>query len=529
MKKLGFLTMVLALGLVARSSYAGSINTDDKPSSAHTITISGDISITGYVRSEELNAATQDLAGPGVIAAGGDTDDDLSSGDNGWSPKINIRLDIGLAEKVSAVAEIQTRRYAASSGAIGNLIGDTIQAYQVGQLYVRVDEFLYQQLSFQLGMQDFKLDLRGNGNAFLIDLRHSELAFASPMTENFGPGFPVYANGGVGVPSLAPAVTRVDENDAGGFRMTYNDADTLYLDIFWFQVGESGIGAFAAGGGASTGHLDETLYGVNLDYNLDTRGDRRSLINAIFCVFSNDQNANRAYNIGAGIDYWWESLELFAEIHGQFGDYTRLNGSRVTGLASASTGKQIDQKAWGGYVGGKYEFESEYKPWIDLEFWYLTGDDGQLTDDNEDFVSLENVNDSMIVESSFLGLDVDSNYWSIKVSGGFTTSIDKPQDFDATLFYGFFSTVEDPDRVALGTGTDSGASRSNIDEEIGSEVDVKFTWRYSESLSFTAAAGFLFNGDFFGNRPAATSANGGGYATGDDTMQLYTLTTNVKF
>lgn len=529
MKKLGLLTFVLAIGLVARTTEAGSVNTGDKPSSAHTITISGDIRITGFVQSESMSEALLDASGPGVIAVGADNDTDTAGGESGWVPKINIRLDIGLAEKVCAVAEIQTRTHFSSTGAMANMFGDTLQGYNVGQLYVRVDEFLYQQLSFQLGMQDFKLDLRGNGNAFLIDVRHSELAFVTPVTENFAYGGNyAYAQTGT-TPPLAPAVTRLDENDSGGFRMTYNDSDTLYLDIFWFQTGESGGKFFGTGGAGATGHHDEALYGVNLDYNLDTRGDRRSLLNAIFCVFSNDQNSNRVYNIGAGIDYWWESLELFAELHGQFGDYTRLNGTRTTGLASVSTGKQIDQKAWGGYVGGKYEFESDYKPWIDIEFWYLTGDSAQLTSDNEDFVSMEYVNDSMIIESSFLGLDVDSNYWSVKVSGGFTTSIDKPQDFDATLFYGFFSTVDDPDRAALGNGTDSGASRSNIDSNLGSEVDLKLTWRYSESLSFTAAAGFLFNGDFWGNRPASTSVNGGGYATGDDDMQLYTLTTDLKF
>ncbi|MFH1680027.1 MAG: alginate export family protein [Candidatus Eisenbacteria bacterium] len=520
MKKLGIFTMALLfLAGSAGLAVAGSVNSGDDESSAQTITISGSIELTGYVRTEEINEI---LDGAGWAFTGGvgpvADSSDFAAGDAGWTAQVKVRFDIGLAEKVSAVIELGNRDLG-GNGHVANasFFGSAPAAQFVTFLkgYIRVDEFLYQQLSFQLGWQDFHLSLRGDGNSFLVDLTESELAFMSSMQENYAGR--VYGYGQNTAPPFL--FSREKDNHVGGFRLTYNDQDQLYVDFFAFNIREDD--AVTAG----TDHEDELFYGINVDYNLDTAGDRRSLVNAIFAMFSNDQNANRVYSIGAGIDYWWEQLELFGEIHGQFGDYAALNSAETSVFGTAIlNGKRIDQKAYGGYVGGRYEFESEWKPYLELSFWYLTGDDGQRDDDNEDFVSYENVNDAMIIEGSLLGLDVDSNYWALKLKGGITTSLDKPEDFDVAVFYGHFQTTEDVDRA--GTFTND-VAHSNIDQNLGDEIDLAATWRYSESLTFELKAGFLFNGDFWGNKPATGFV--GGYASGDDSMQLYTFTTDLKF
>ncbi len=56
-----------------------------------------------------------------------------------------------------------------------------------------------------------------------------------------------------------------------------------------------------------------------------------------------------------------------------------------------------------------------------------------------------------------------------------------------------------------------------------SEFDVKLNWNYNDSLSFTAAAGFLFGSDVLD----ATAIDGGTVA--DDNASIYILETRLKF
>lgn len=530
MKKLAYAFCLFA-ALLAVPAFAGDVKTGKAPGSAHTIVIDGNIIITGYYRDEAINMVLDQDGFPDGV--GFPSPEEFNASDVAYLVEYNFGLTSELADKVTGRIVVGNKPIAGvgSDFSINDSIGDGFIDTELLQAYVTVEEFLAKSLTFSIGIMDLKYELRGPAKgAFYLDLRNAESSFLSPTTEAFAGEAYAYdtfgelAFGGGGFAGL----TKTRNGTAGGWKMTYNDSDTVYVDLFAFTVAES----LTAGGGASAGNADEALYGVNLDYLFDKQGDRKSLFSAIFTLNTNDQAISKLYTLGIGVDYFVDRWELYGELYYQFGDYGYITPVDFAGGAWGGN-ETVDQSAWAGYVGTAYNFESDYKPYLDLSFWYLTGDEGDVDDtgtiENEDFVSYECNKSSMILEDSTFGLDVDSNYWAIKLQGGFTTTTGlKKDDLAFTLFYGFFQLVEEPNRMFMGAA----ALDRDIEKDLGNEVDLKVAWTYNESLSFTFGAGWLFGADFFGDRttPAQTLAGiAGGYETGEDNMQLYTFTTELTF
>lgn len=528
MKKIGFALSVMAVLAFAGAAFAaGNVQTGSAPGSAHTITIDGGIAFTWYYRDEAINEVLDQVGFPTFVGA--PDVEEFTGSDTGYMLDYHVGLTAELADKVTGRIVIGNEPVIGTGSAnIGDQFGDGFIDTMLLEGYVTVEEFLSEHLTFSIGVMDLTYDLRGNGDAFFLDLRNAESSFLSPTTEAFGGEVYAYDYGFTGAMAGSGfgGLTRTRNTTSGGWKMTYNDSDTVFVDVFAFTVAEGGN----IGGAASFGYSDEAIYGINLDYLFDKKGDHKSLFSAIFTLNTADQTASKVYTIGAGIDYFWEQLELYGEIYYQFGDYayTTPIDSPMFGMAGGD--ETVDQSAWAGYLGGRYNFDTEYKPYIDLSFWYISGDDGDVDDsggiDNEDFVSYEYVNSSMIMEDSTFGLDVDSNYWAVKFEGGFTTTTGlRPDDLAFRLFYGFFQLNEEPDRVGLAMG----GPGLEIEDDLGHEVDFNITWTYNESLSMNFGAAWLWSADFFGDRTGPTSMNTGAYETGDDNMQLYTFTTDLTF
>ncbi|MEK7867026.1 MAG: hypothetical protein AAB434_10115, partial [Planctomycetota bacterium] len=126
----------------------------------------------------------------------------------------------------------------------------------------------------------------------------------------------------------------------------------------------------------------------------------------------------------------------------------------------------------------------------------VDGDDGDHDDDddeNADFVSYEDNDSLMIIEDNLYGLDVDSNYWKAQFNAGIALCLQHEKDLTISLTYAYVENVTDPDRLDLADGAE-GFSQA---EPLGHEVDVKFLWQYSDSLTFDLAWAGLFEGEFW--------------------------------
>ena len=288
---------------------------------------------------------------------------------------------------------------------------------EIEQAYIEVEEFLVPEFDMRIGIQNLAWDLRGNGDEFLLNLNENH---------NYGSVW-----------------------EAGAWRATY-DADPLMFEGFVATIMET-LGS----------RTDVALYGASATYLIDDM----SKCQLGLLVLNND--SVQTYWVDLGVDYWVdEGLEIYGEGAYQFGEWS-----------DALLG-EIDAAGMGGYVGAMYTAnEYEYRPSIDLSFWYLSGDDDLFDTDSEWFLSLEDVDTFAIIEENHYGWDFDSNYMAAKACG----SAKPADDVTVDVKVGWFKLVEEL------PGSDK--------DDLGIEVDASLTWQYSENLAFKGLVAYLFGSD----------------------------------
>ncbi|MBI4580321.1 MAG: hypothetical protein HY718_11505, partial [Planctomycetes bacterium] len=384
---LGLATALLVAPAFAEgpASNTGVVTTTDVKGHALHVTISGGIDIDSVWRDDNLVAVLQ------REGARGRDGDDQSDSDSFFSPRVWLRFDAYMSEHVSAVIELNNERLnsvlsteseAPASGTNFDLVtgaGYGAQAnadvfgghygengnigIDLQQAYIQVDDFLFDRFAFRFGIQDFVVDLRGNGQPFLIGFRPdgTEKAFITPITESYSVDGSRYAYRPiVGADSLG--VYRSEE-EAGGLRFTYSYDDHLHFDVWTLNILETGFN-----------HYDEWFYGIMGRYNIP---DSPSAVQFLFDITSNDSNHNMVYTIGPGVDYWWDNLELYGEFYYQWGDYGDAGAIDSTpgGIADSTDG-DVEQEAFAWYIGARYNFECACSPWVDVQYMYIDGDDG---------------------------------------------------------------------------------------------------------------------------------------------------------
>ncbi len=590
MNRFGLAVISLALVFALATGVEAQVKTGGKNESARAITISGSLDFTFVHRSEGINEVLENehqriRAGGGNISGS----EGFAEDDNFLQVYFKLRFDVELAEKVAAVIELENRTLtdnvtaaavtgvggegmAGGSGSSSNnsLIGGQSNfGVFLGQAFIEVKEFLWQQLSFKLGIQDHRYDLRGNGNAFFMDIRESELAYMSPLPEAFagnvyyGHEVPISIANNHSLESGAGnnnnGVFRDKDRDAGGLKFTYNLDDNLFVDFFWFQALETSAGAnidsaLAVGAGDNEDRFDEYTIGFNVDYNID----EKSLFNFIYAGIYGDDGHSNIHTVGFGLDYYvTPELEAYIEFYGQWGDYGAVSVEDTVGIPDDT--QEIEHEAYAGIVGFKYTFDHEIKPWIDIHYTYISGDSGDISTNgttqspntNHDFVSYEDNDATMILEENHFGLDLDSNYWKIQGDMGFTVSLDRQDDFHVMTTLAWAELNHLPTRRGIAPpgsaganglwGNDDNGSDDDDDDdhtELGLEWDVKMTWNYTESLDFNIGFAMLFSGDdaFFERdedtgRRASTGGPGLGVSDGfsvSDGEELWLLTVDTK-
>ncbi len=402
--------LVLLVGLALILS--ADVKVGGEKSSASSIVISGGVNAGFLGWSEEITE---------YIGNATANDDG-----NFWWGNAYLTLEATVADNVKGKVTLENRNYtvAAGAGAYSDLFGNGANlTLNFKEAYITAGEFLSEYLTFSIGFQNLAYSLRGDGNYFLVNLQRSNSPLAtSTAAGGFGP---------------APGGTRGWNPAPAGIKFTFGRNDTPWkLDLFYFIPTFDRtliLGSGSNGGGAE---VDENILGVVFDYNFS----EKNLFTASIIGFGFDQWLNAVWSFGAGVDYFFRvgngELEAYTEWYLQTGDFSAT----------------LDQGAFGGYAGLRYTFDIvSVRPYIDVSFWWLSGDNNAADSDQEQFLSYRYIgNSTLIVEHNFYGLDVRANYWAIKAELGGNFNLRREKDFTASVSYNLFNLVDE----ATGTPDD---------------------------------------------------------------------------
>jgi hypothetical protein len=483
MKKSAILASSFVLALAASAlAQEKPLTTNKDMTQTVKVTVTGALVLDYVWRSSEVTFATASIA-PG---AGSDSE-------NTFEGYFAARLNIDLSDKVAAVVEFGTRRV--DAGAIDEWGSGVSEDIVLREAHVLLTDFLTQGLKAQIGIGTWTFDVRGRGNSFAFDLRHS-----ASITKNISPFEDVTAT--LGTRTGAP-----DELDPVGVVLTYS-RDALTLDFVLLP-------AVIEGGNPSA---DEGLAAVDFWYNLDSVG-KGSRVGAILALMSfGDVGAgvgslsgshSAVFTLGGGVDLKLMNgqLEVYGEIYLQFGDAGKIRG--------AATDSDLDAGGMAFNAGAVYSFGGEMNPWVGASLTLISGDGDTVggTDDTVDnFLAYDNVSDLIIIEDMYFGFDWDTNYFAIKFSGGLSLSVGAKNNFGLEAILGITRTNED---VQFATSSE---------DALGTEFDVKAKWHVSKQATLQAAVGLLFGSDVL-EEGMGGSAN----SDSDDSAMLYTIGADLRF
>ena len=400
------------------------------------ITISGGVDMKYVYRGglvsemmRNINSGSDWIGGSGSI-----------SGQNFVQGRINLKFDVLLKEDINAILEIENRAIDGDTNGNGiidendNLVfADGPIRPEFKQVYVKFNNFLIDNFSLKFGSQGLMYKLRPAGEPFVIDLNEAESAYSLYNTD---------------LTALRNSTDK-DVLRPVGLKGRY-DGDWWAMDLFFLRTIQR------------TNNVDsESLHGVFVEA-LPT--PKLSLTGTIANI-SGEFSGSNLWIVGSGVDYnISEEVELFGEFYFNFG------GIR----------KGIEKRnAYGTNFGARYVYME--KLWLETSYWYLSGDKNPTDGEDNSFQSYEGVDQFLIVEENELGLDIDTNYNALKVSGGYgPLTIGKEKNLLARIDIGLFNFNE-PLYGPAGTKFISS-------QNIGTEVDVTLDCEYSQNTTFTIKA-----------------------------------------
>ena len=175
------------------------------------------------------------------------------------------------------------------------------------------------------------------------------------------------------------------------------------------------------------------------------------------------------------------------------------------GSGSGTGSGTIDQDAHAFLAGVRYDLpdvEDDSAPWVDVSCWDYSGDSDSTDNSNGNFVSYEFNNDTIVLEDSYYGLDLDTNYRAFKVKGGMNLS----PEWSIQGTFAYFTLNSNAGGFA--------SNPSNNSKKLGDEFDVRATYRATDFLTFHLNAGTLQN------------AKALGVGSG---IEVFSLTSEVRF
>ncbi|MFN0058550.1 MAG: alginate export family protein [Planctomycetota bacterium] len=418
------------------------------------VTIGGEMHLSMVGRNKEIFAAALGDAMAG--APGSPLVSTMGSGTGGdvfFDPRITLDLNFELAEAVTAFVQLETQ-FGETSGRYGGA-NPHDRDLEAEQAYVRWEGAfgdVVPGLTLQFGIQDFRKDFGGQDKYFLVDVSHSENPFGNPAA----------GAGDVGTPQ-SPSSGAIGFQEAAGAWMRY-DLDSTYLDIFYFTISET-----------LRKNSDDVLFGASLERSSENVG-----FGATMLVLQNDGASYLFTGGGGGFIKLADTAQLYGEAYGQGGRYAKNGG----------TGTTINVKgAFAAYGGVRLElpFLESLRAYVDASYWEVSGDDNANNSSTDNFVSLEANNDTLILEDSYYGLDIDTNYRAGKVRAGFSPS----KQVTIEALWGIFSLQDNNGRADN--------SVSNHDR-LGNEADLTLRYRATDYLTFNLGGGVLFDAKALGTQ-----------------------------
>jgi hypothetical protein len=255
--------------------------------------------------------------------------------------------------------------------------------------------------------------------------------------------------------------------EVGAWKVTLN-YDPLYVDVIIGKLIETR---------STYGDNDTELYAFAVEYYLENKGK----VQVILASIADENDDYNMTEYSAGVTYMViEDLEVFVQIGGQSGE-----------IADG-----IDTPCMAYNLGCEYTFSKiNRKPYVGISYQYFGGDD---TDAN--WVNLGDVDETIVLEADRdlrdhgrgLGKLLTDNYSVIRIVGGCV--VDDKTSVDAGI--GMFNVVEDGSAYA-------GMLNPGGDTALGTEIDVKVTYKLTDDLVLGAGVGYLLSGDVIENTNTA--------------------------
>ncbi len=475
--------------LLASPALAQKVDGDSRRPDTLRVFVSGGIDFDGIYRDRNLTGA----------GAGG-----RGFGSSTWSVEgeVGLRFDIEMQEKINAVVSLRTQRVkdgfsgagdvlSAQNGAVllssdHNAFGADPEETRlfVDEASVTVNELFDPLIRLTAGIVPVAFDLRGRGSAFFFDPRHSS-------TFGKGVGLPFAPSLGGGAASGVTVLGFADELQPAGFQIAYARES--------FTAGLFLLPAILEGGDSS---IDEAAYGIWALFAPKELGEG-TRFGVIVAVDSFELSNTSVWTVGGGLDFHGllDGLEIYGEVYFQFGR-----------AGVNSDGDVLSAGGWAFQVGAEYRFPDNARNlWFGIDFTWVSGDGDREDDSVQTFLSYENVNDLLILEDRCFGLDLDTNYLSLKLAGGmaFTLGSGAIQNNLEILVRGGLNLLHH--ELTLAGGDDS--------RRIGHEIDLRAKLSVTKQMSFDTAVGFLLGSEVLEEVFGTDGENG----------ILWTLGTTVRF
>ncbi|MBI4564965.1 MAG: hypothetical protein HY716_09770 [Planctomycetes bacterium] len=341
----------------------------------------------------------------------------------------SVRLTADLTAEAQAGLLLRTERIPVGSPGLG----EDGQPVRLREAWIRADQLFHESVSVTFGAQPFAFDLRENGSAFFFDPYNAESWFPE-------------------VNALLP-VSAPDTSQPAGAVLRWRTANAE-LGLAFLTLREGG-----------PSRNDEIAY-VSTATQRIGEASRAGLLAAVMTA---PGPRTRLATFGAGLSYreLKDGLELYGEA------YVQRGSAGVTFVG----GDQFELKAKG--IGYQFGARVEDDPWwVEVNFTSLSGDDSAEDGEEKRFLSYENVNDLLILESNWYGLDLDNNYAALKAAAGYAWD----RRLTLKVAWGRFTLNEKAPHLP--------APPPRIGK-LGREIDVMLSFAWTTQISIHAGAGVL--------------------------------------
>jgi len=428
-----------------------SLSGDVKPLRAIRITLSGEARFDFVYRSDKYFDAALGDAITGAAGSPLGWDSSTTAGANGSDsfvmPWISLNIDTQLSEDVNAMITLETPfdEWAENVGGSGSG-----RQLDVEQAYVRWIGAFVPDLTLVIGIQDYTVDFAGNGEPFFIDVSEAESAFGNPTGGTSDFGSPQSTSSGL--PSSQEAAGALGQVQLGD----------VELDLFYFVLDET-----------FRDDEDEAMFGAVLDYVFETQSWNGTLGVLVVDLQNTPSSSLWTYGGGGHLETASRDFRIYGEAYGQFGKYQ----NNLSGF-----GDITQSRSFGAFGGLRYHIggQGEMRPWFDVSYWEISGDDRGNDDENGNFVSLEGNNSTIVVEDNYYGLDIDTNYRAIKGKTGMNLT----NDWSLEALYAFFEFQDNSNGLA---------GNNTTRDKLGEEIDVNVNFRATDYLSFRLGSGWLID------------------------------------